>query len=92
MGHTTIISIVNTDVVVLCEYLPQEFPFGGLLKVIVLYCNKFDTLLQITIIYSYNLSAACLALIFRNHILPVFGAPNGPGSSRYAGCLPGLSM
>ena len=26
MGRTTIISIVNTNVVVLCEYLPQEFP------------------------------------------------------------------
>ena len=42
MGRTTIISIVNTNVVVLCEYLPQEFRFFGILKVllycIVLYC------------------------------------------------------
>ena len=32
MGRTTIISIVTTNVVVLCEYLPQEFPFK------VIYC------------------------------------------------------
>ena len=30
--------IVTTNVVVLCEYLPQECPLWGLLKVIVLYC------------------------------------------------------
>ena len=44
MGSTTIISIVNTNVVVLCEYLPPQFPFRGLLKVIVLYnvgCTPF---------------------------------------------------
>ena len=40
MGRTTIIRIVNTNVVVLCEYLPQEFPFWGTIKgyCIVLYC------------------------------------------------------
>ena len=32
MGRTTIISIVNTNVIVLCEYLPQEFPFLGTIK------------------------------------------------------------
>ena len=29
--------IVTTNVVVLCEYLPQEFPLWGLLKVILFY-------------------------------------------------------
>ena len=38
MGCTTMISIVNTNAVVLCEYLPQEFPLWRLLKVIVLHC------------------------------------------------------
>ena len=42
MGRTTIISIVNTNVVVLREYIyHKNFLFGGLLKVIVLYCYLF---------------------------------------------------
>ena len=32
MGCTTIISTVTTNVVVLCEYLPQEFPVWGTIK------------------------------------------------------------
>ena len=34
----TNINIVNTNIVLLCEWLSQEFPVFGLLKVIVLYC------------------------------------------------------
>ena len=32
MGRTTVINIVITNVVVLCEYLPQEFPSWGTIK------------------------------------------------------------
>ena len=32
MGRTTIISIVNTNVVVLSEYLPPELPLRGTIK------------------------------------------------------------
>ena len=32
MGRTSIISIVNINVVVLCEYLPQEFSFCDTIK------------------------------------------------------------
>ena len=39
--------IVTTNVVVLCEYLPQEFPLWGLLKVIVLYCTSHCQVAQL---------------------------------------------
>ena len=41
MGRTTIISIVNTNVVVSCyvNIYHKNFHLGGLLKVIVLYCS-----------------------------------------------------
>ena len=32
MGCTTILSIVNTNVTMLCEYLPQEFPLWQTIK------------------------------------------------------------
>ena len=32
MGCTSIISIVTTNVVLLCEYLPQYFPLWGTIK------------------------------------------------------------
>ena len=40
MGRTSIIGIVTTNVVVLCEYLPREFPLWWTIKgyCIVLYC------------------------------------------------------
>ena len=40
MGRTTIIRIVTTNVVVLCEYFPQEFPLVWTIKgyCIVLFC------------------------------------------------------